>query len=1335
MAAAMASKRNPNLWDAFLGRFNDIDSEVRMLCIHMLPQLLSKNQELPHDQLLACFQQRIYDPDEGVRLLALQTMTALTKKSQSEFSDNFFELLKERSRDKTLSVRKEACFALSSLYKDGLESKCLSTAKSSSALNTILHLYYQNSLDDKFIVERLLKSSIVPYTSTSSARVQALIRCYSLMDEASIKAMQEIFKAQYANLNLLRDTVKLLEKHMGGEISPEANTKIMSMIQNLNCLIPKTEKSVEHLKRFFNQTHTDKDLRKLLVKLTKPQYTCEQVVDTLKEILRKIGKTTGAVNNTSDNQTNYSRVVKMLLERCAPVLFDKEFGKELMSQLMVDNQSSSSTSGTTESISVARSLRLLLAISVYFKEILPPGEVINYLLSILSDTNYSENGGAVDEIKSTSVNSDCDPSTLQEIALNILCCILGRGTSGSFYTPESNDAIQNAAVQQSLINCAHLSRCSQELLPILRHFCCTGITVSALESSQDKNVSKNSTKTNRGYGVKKLSPGPTTEEIAQMGLVWRRERRRSKLSVRVLFCLLDVVHQLMCPLVDLDSEDDKLVKKKSPDNRMKLISLESTIKETLNEIVKVCISCPVLSSEYIACLTSLNHIALLFPGTYNDEIKTLITKSLVQQVLPCEPGDSPNGEEEDKNHAKLTVLPKYSKPGDNLSTWCPDGLISDLTKAKISAIKLMTNWLVGLKNEVKPVAQAIIRLIYRIIIHDGDLTKGGKLPYGEMSRMRLVAATSWLKLARCQAYVECIEIGWYLSMTYILCDPCPQIRSHFLTKLNQGLYKLRLPLEYMAIFAHASNVPEPAFKQRAKQLFIANVQRRRAFLNKNPSYFHDTKYLFGLLPDYILPYVIYLLSHDSKWTKIDDVEILNKIKSSLWFVMEPIMSHGDNFSFLRKIIEKIKYARDALNPDDAFVNEKLYTVCDICLGLLLSRCTNPTSKEYPVDVKLPKTLFTPTPIDFRNPDFKQLMNMVVESGTQENEDTLNESMEAIVKNKTKPILQFTPNKHTKEFKDGLIPPELLKMKNAAIPKTKKTKAASKNEESKAKFETKSKKDNNEPSRQEENGPVADTVTDDDQETDKEANTIHCIASTSRVSPKSTIVNVIDTDINVCIVETHSTRSSSNPNKRKNAAPPGIVKRQRVNPSPNSTSNLHQSTLDRVVQTNKTSQKDVSSTANSVNQQVSSISPRKSPKHFTKPAPEAHSKKSSKPPQLSTNSCSNNSKNTKQESNLRATLASNDRVTSLRSKSIKSSEKTQGLTDVSKKSLQNANKTPPKTNYRVSKPLRTNDNSNGSNNISERPSRLSAIVAKQKLLSPMSVFSSTSTSNQSTPKGR
>lgn len=37
----------------------------------------------------------------------------------------------------------------------------------------------------------------------------------------------------------------------------------------------------------------------------------------------------------------------------------------------------------------------------------------------------------------------------------------------------------------------------------------------------------------------------------------------------------------------------------------------------------------------------------------------------------------------------------------------------------------MANWLVGLKLQNKQVAQIIIRLIHRIIVHDGDLTCNG----------------------------------------------------------------------------------------------------------------------------------------------------------------------------------------------------------------------------------------------------------------------------------------------------------------------------------------------------------------------------------------------------------------------------------------------------------------------------------------------------------------------------------------------------------------------------------------------------------------------------------
>lgn len=58
-----------------------------------------------------------------------------------------------------------------------------------------------------------------------------------------------------------------------------------------------------------------------------------------------------------------------------------------------------------------------------------------------------------------------------------------------------------------------------------------------------------------------------------------------------------------------------------------------------------------------------------------------------------------------------------------------------------------------------------------------------------------------------------------------------------------------------------------------------------SIFNKLIIFIIPTEFLFGLLPDYVLPYVIYLLSHDSKWTKLDDVEILNKIKRCVFLIL------------------------------------------------------------------------------------------------------------------------------------------------------------------------------------------------------------------------------------------------------------------------------------------------------------------------------------------------------------------------------------------------------------------------------------------------------------------
>ncbi len=52
--------------------------------------------------------------------------------------------------------------------------------------------------------------------------------------------------------------------------------------------------------------------------------------------------------------------------------------------------------------------------------------------------------------------------------------------------------------------------------------------------------------------------------------------------------------------------------------------------------------------------------------------------------------------------------------------------------------------------------------------------------------MRLVAGTSWLKIAHFQFYVEAIEVGWYQSMSYIMCVSLPPFNILILLPFSLG---------------------------------------------------------------------------------------------------------------------------------------------------------------------------------------------------------------------------------------------------------------------------------------------------------------------------------------------------------------------------------------------------------------------------------------------------------------------------------------------------------------------------------------------------------------------
>lgn len=72
-----------------------------------------------------------------------------------------------------------------------------------------------------------------------------------------------------------------------------------------------------------------------------------------------------------------------------------------------------------------------------------------------------------------------------------------------------------------------------------------------------------------------------------------------------------------------------------------------------------------------------------------------------------------------------------------------------------------------------------------------------------------------------------------LLISLPLQDECYQVRQSFAQKLHRGLCRLRLPLEYMAVFALCAKDPVKERRAHARQCLVKNVNIRREYLKQH----------------------------------------------------------------------------------------------------------------------------------------------------------------------------------------------------------------------------------------------------------------------------------------------------------------------------------------------------------------------------------------------------------------------------------------------------------------------------------------------------------------------
>ncbi|KAJ7363327.1 Sister chromatid cohesion protein PDS5 A [Desmophyllum pertusum] len=343
--------------------------------------------------------------------------------------------------------------------------------------------------------------------------------------------------------------------------------------------------------------------------------------------------------------------------------------------------------------------------------------------------------------------------------------------------------------------------------------------------------------------------------------------------------------------------------------------------------------CPLL----LTSLTALGEIAVLAPALFETERPAIVRDFVVKELLVKDRGEAADSDESE-------------------SAWCEDRNVTQETQAKIKGIHLLVKWLRGREGNQKSSAQPVLRMLDTMLLHKGDLQNQGCVSAADCSRLRLAAACGIIKIAQELHYIDCITLENFQQISLVMQDSCYEVRDKFTKKLHKAEDLLKLPLEYLGIFALAAPEPDKERRNQVRQMIAKNVKTRRDYVKQ-----HSTAQAcsHSILPEYALPCVIHMLAHHPDF-KQDDHETLVQFRDYLWFFMEPILAKADNYSFLKKLVENVKQTKDAQAPDDDEINKNLYTVCDLALGLLLNKVHSFVLKEFPGNPVLPKRFFVPS---------------------------------------------------------------------------------------------------------------------------------------------------------------------------------------------------------------------------------------------------------------------------------------------------------------------------------------------------------------------------------------
>ncbi|XP_035282855.1 sister chromatid cohesion protein PDS5 homolog A-like [Anguilla anguilla] len=416
----LATQNRP-LWQCFLGRFNDIHVPVRLESVKFASHCLMNHPDLAKD-LTEFLKVRSHDPEEAIRHDVIVTIINAGKKDLNLVNDQLLGFVRERTLDKRWRVRKEAMMGLAQLFKKYClhhEAGKESAQKISWIKDKLLHIYYQNSIDDKLLVEKIFAQFMVPHNLDTEEKMKCLYYLYACLDLNAVKALNEMWKCQ----NMLRGHVReLLDLHK--QPTSEANStamfgKLMTIAKNL----PDPGKAQDFVKKFNQVLGEDEKLRAQLEQLISPTCSCKQAEVCVREITRKL--------TFPKQPTNpFLEMVKFLLERIAPVHIDSEAISSLVKLLnkSIEGTADDEDEGVTPDVAIRSGLELLKVLSFTHPTSFHSAETYESLLQCLKMEDDKVAEAAIQIFRNTGQKIETELQQIRSTLIPVLHQKAKRGT-------------------------------------------------------------------------------------------------------------------------------------------------------------------------------------------------------------------------------------------------------------------------------------------------------------------------------------------------------------------------------------------------------------------------------------------------------------------------------------------------------------------------------------------------------------------------------------------------------------------------------------------------------------------------------------------------------------------------------------------------------------------------------------------------------------------------------------------------------------------------------------------------------------------------------------------